>query len=201
MDSEWWYYNKPKIYNTDPRYISNAPVRSSLDVLPQFNDAFSYWKHMRVLNITYIRMCAHECEGTLSYMYEVTFNYCSNSCVKYYLIIHQFTILPSFPTRISRTSFWLVVCCYRQLFPFILFARFIYDTYYLIIFIWDYTSIFYKYVFGMSCCLHVKDTSQGVKLIIHIEPNINKVPFYVPTFVLILKGTILSLSGRKYDWS
>ena len=42
MDIEFCYYNKPKIYNTDPRYISNAPVRSSLDVLPQFNDAFSY---------------------------------------------------------------------------------------------------------------------------------------------------------------
>ena len=61
MDIELCYYNKPKIYNTDPRYISNAPVRSSLDVLPQFNDAFSYWKHMRVLNITYIRVyvCVH----------------------------------------------------------------------------------------------------------------------------------------------
>ena len=57
MDSELRYYNKPKIYNTEPRYISNAPVRSSLDVLLQFNDAFSYWKHMRVLNITYI--CVH----------------------------------------------------------------------------------------------------------------------------------------------
>ena len=42
MDSELRYYNKPKIYNTEPRYISNAPVRSSLDVLLQFNDAFSY---------------------------------------------------------------------------------------------------------------------------------------------------------------
>ena len=71
MDIELRYYNKPKIYNTDPRYISNAPVRSSLDVLPQFNDAFSYWKHMRVLNITYIRI----------YMYVFTW-------VWGYIIIH-----------------------------------------------------------------------------------------------------------------